>query len=236
MVLRIDRHEVSFSISDYNQFNMAKDGTGTDIRVAVIEENAVEREYLLALVGGAPGVVVSAAYGGLDGAMAHLEKDPPDLVLIDLEALTNFQTDWIQELHRKLPQTSMLVLSAEKDRDEIFQTLEAGVSGWLQKPCTAKQLIRAILVLQEGGAVLSGEVSRQVLDYFHARGASVDSLTAREREVLGHLGQGCLAEDMATKLGISKETIRTHVRHILVKLKANSRAEALAKYPNPAPE
>jgi DNA-binding NarL/FixJ family response regulator len=215
---------------------MAKDTTGTDIRVAVIEENPVEREYLLALVGGAPGVAVPGVFSGLDGTMVRLQQNPPDLVLIDLEALTSFQTDWIQELHTKLPRASILVLSAEKDRDEIFQTLEAGVSGWLQKPCTAEQLIRAILVLHMGGAVLSSEVSRQILGYFHARGASVDSLTAREREVLGHLGSGCLAKDMATKLGISKETIRTHVRHILVKLKANSRAEALAKYLNPARE
>jgi DNA-binding NarL/FixJ family response regulator len=215
---------------------MAKDATGTDIRVAVIEENPVEREYLQAVVGGAPGVAFTGMYGGLEGTMTHLQKDAPDLVLLDLEALTNFHTDWIQELHRKLPQTSMLVLSAEQDRDEIFRTLEAGVSGWLQKPCTAEQLIRAILVLSKGGAVLSSEVSWEVLAYFNARGASVDSLTAPEREVLGHLGQGCLAEHMATKLGISKETLRTHVRHILVKLKANSPAEAVAKYLNPAPE
>ena len=58
-------------------------------------------------------------------------------------------------------------------------------------------------------------------------------LTAREREVLSHLGQGTLAADIATRLGVGKETVRTHVRNILLKLKANSRAEALAKYLNP---
>jgi DNA-binding NarL/FixJ family response regulator len=212
---------------------MAQYNPDIGIRVAVVEENPVEREYLTALVDGAPGVEVSSAYSGLAGTMSLLEKDRPDLLLLDLDALTGFQTEWIRELHTKLPHTTMLVLSAEKDRKQIFQTLEAGVSGWLQKPCTADQIIRAILLVHEGGAVLSSPVARQILNYFHARGSSVDTLTPREREVLGHLSQGLLAADIAAKLGVSRETIRTHVRNILVKLKANSRAEAMAKYLNP---
>jgi DNA-binding NarL/FixJ family response regulator len=85
-----------------------------------------------------------------------------------------------------------------------------------------------------GGAVLSNQVARQILDYFHARGTSVGTLTAREREVLSQLGQGTVSADIAVKLGITKDTFRTHVRSILSKLNANSRAEALAKYLNPS--
>jgi two-component system nitrate/nitrite response regulator NarL len=62
----------------------------------------------------------------------------------------------------------------------------------------------------------------------------VDALTAREREILGHLGRGAVAQDIATQLGISNDTVRTHMRNILVKLNAGSRAEALAKYLNPS--
>lgn len=214
---------------------MAKRFPEIEIRVAVIEENPVEREYLLALIEGAPGIALSAAYGGLEGTMSELEKERPDLLLLDVEGLTGFHTEWIGELHMKLPHISMLVLSAEQDREQIFQTLEAGLSGWLQKPCTAEQIIRAIPVLHKGGAVICSQVARQILDYFRARGASVETLTTREREVFGQLGQGYLAGDMAANLGISKETVRTHVRNILVKLKATSRAEALAKYLNPSP-
>ena len=212
---------------------MAKSSSDIKIRVGVVEANPVEREYLLALIERAPGVVVSAAYGGLDGTLPELQRDQPDLVVLDLDGLTGFETEWLRKLRAKLPHSAVLVLSSEKNRDQVFHTLEAGVSGWLQKPCTADQIVRALLALHEGGAVLSNQVARQILDYFHARGTSVGSLTAREREVLSQLGQGNVSADIAARLGITKDTFRTHVRSILAKLNASSRAEALAKYLNP---
>ncbi len=214
--------------------DLARSSSEVKIRVALVEANPVEREYLLALVDRAPGVTVSSVYSGLEGTLPALKKEQPDLVLIDLDALAGFDPEWLRELRARLPHTPLLVLSGEKNRDHVFNTLEAGVSGWLQKPCTPDQIVRAILALHEGGAVLSNQVARQILDYFHARGTSVGALTAREREVLGHLGQGAVAADIAARLGITRDTFRTHVRSILAKLKANSRAEAVAKYLNPS--
>lgn len=213
---------------------MAKSFSEVKIRAAVVEANPVEREYLLALIERAPGVMVSAAYPGLTQTLLELERDRPDLLVLDLDGLADFETDWLRKLRAKLPHTAVLVLSSEKNRDQVFRTLEAGVSGWLQKPCTADQIVRALLTVHEGGAVLSNQVARQILDYFHARGASVGSLTAREREVLSQLGQGSVSADIAAKLGITKDTFRTHVRSILAKLNASSRTEAVAKYLNPA--
>jgi DNA-binding NarL/FixJ family response regulator len=131
------------------------------------------------------------------------------------------------------PHTSVLVLSTEKDRDQLFQALEAGVSGWLQKPCTADQIVHAIIILHEGGAILSSPVAPKILDYVHARGSTVQSLSGREREILGLLGHGMEAASIAEKLGLSGATVRTHVRNMLVKLKVSFRAEAVAKYLNP---
>ena len=202
-------------------------------RVVMIVGNPVEQEYLSALVSGASGVILSNVYSSVDGAMAEFQETLPDLVLLDLDGLSNFENEWLRELHRRLPHTAVLVLSSEKDQDQVFSTLEAGVSGWLQKPCPAEQIVRAILVLREGGAVLGNQVARHVLDYFNARGKSVAVLSAREREILGHLVRGLPAPDISVKLGISKDTLRTHVRNILVKLKVNSRTEAVAKYLNP---
>jgi two-component system, NarL family, response regulator LiaR len=213
---------------------MASSSSEVKVRVAVVEANPVERQYLLALVERAPGLVVSAAYGSLEGTASQLENDQPDLVLIDLDGLIGFETEWLRKLRGKLPHTALLVLSSEMNREQVFNTLEAGVSGWLQKPCTPDQIVRALLAAHEGGAVLSNQVARQILDYFHARGTSVGTLTAREREVLSQLGQGTVSADIVARLGITNDTFRTHVRSILVKLNANSRAEALAKYLNPA--
>ena len=212
---------------------MARYSRDADINVAVIEENPVEREYLLALVAGAPGVTLSGAYSGLPEALPEFEKDPPDMVIADLEGSNDLAVTCLKQLHTALPHTSVLVLSTERNRDQLFEALEAGVSGWLQKPCTADQILRAIIVLHEGGAILSSPVARKILDYFHARGSSIDCLSGREREILGLLGQGMQAANIAEKLGLSRSTVRTHVRNMLLKLKANSRTEAVAKYLNP---
>jgi len=212
---------------------MARFSSEVNIHVAVIEPNPVEREYLLALVAGVPGVTLTGAYSALVAALPDLEEDPPDIVIADLEAPNGFAATWLKQLHTTLPRTSVLVLSTEKDRDHLFQALEAGVSGWLQKPCTADQILRAIGILHEGGAVLSSPVVRKILDYFRARGSSVACLSHREREILGLLGQGLKAAEIAEKLGLSRSSVRTHVRNLLLKLNASSPTEAVAKCLNP---
>jgi DNA-binding NarL/FixJ family response regulator len=154
---------------------MARYTRDADINVAVIEPNPVEREYLLALVAGVPGVTLSGAYSGLAEPLPELEKAPPDMVVADLEASDDVAATWLKQLHTALPHTCLLVLATEKDRDHLFQALEAGVSGWLQKPCTTEQILHAIMVLQEGGAVLSSPVAHKILEYFRSRGSSVAS-------------------------------------------------------------
>lgn len=202
-------------------------------RVAVIEANAVEREYLVALIAGTPGVTLTDAYGSLAAALPELETDPPDLVIGGLEGADSCAVTWLKQLHTILPHTAVLILSTQKDRDHLFAAFEAGVSGWLQKPCTADEILHAMVTLHEGGAVLSSSVARKVLDYFQARGSSVRHLSHREREILSLLGQGTQAAEIAERLGLSRSTVRAHARNILLKLKANSRAEAVAKYLNP---
>jgi len=213
---------------------MARYSFEAKVRVAIIEENPVEREYLRALVAAAPGVAVSAMHPGIEGALPRLRKELPDLVLIDLDTRSKVQVEWLRQLHKELPHTSLLVLSAEKGSRQFFETLEAGISGWLQKPCTADQLLRAILVLQEGGAVLCSQAARMLLDYFEARGTSLHRLTGREQEVMRLLSEGCWTDDIAARMGVTRKTLRTHISNILEKMKVNSRAEALAKYLNPS--
>jgi DNA-binding NarL/FixJ family response regulator len=204
-----------------------------NMRVAVIAPNPIEREYLLALVAGAPGVTRSNAYSSLAEALPEWEEDPPDMVVADLEAPDDSAATWLKQLRTALPHTCVLVLASEKDRDRLFQALEVGVSGWLQKPCTAEQILHAIMRLHEGGAVLSDPVAHKILEYFRARGSSVACLSHRERAILGFWSQGMQAAEIAEKLGLSRSAVRTHERNMLRKLQASSRTEAVAKHLNP---
>ncbi len=213
---------------------LARGSSDPKTRVVLIEANPRELEYLSALLGGTRDVTLIGSYDGMDDAVSELAKERPDLVLLDLDGLQNFDPHWLRNLHRTLPQTAVLILSSERRREHVFATLEVGVSGWLPKPCSADQFIRGVLTVREGGAVLGNQVARHILDYFQARGNSIESLTAREREFLGHLGKGLISAEISLMLGITKDTMRSHVRNILIKLKANSRTEAVAKYLNPS--
>ena len=204
-------------------------------RIAIIEPNPIEREYLLALVCGAPGVTLAETCSSLGKALPELEQTSPDIVIVDIDGDNGYVTTWLKELHTSLPNAAVLVLSAEKNREHLFEALEAGVSGWLQKPCSADQILHAIDMLQRGGAVLSSSVARKILQYFQARGSSVRDLSRREREILSLVGQGLQPAEIAEKLGLSHSLVRTDVKTILLKLKASSRAEAVAKYLNPTP-
>ncbi len=204
-----------------------------NVLVALIEQNPGEREYLRALIASAPGLTLAGAYGSLAEALPELEKPLPSIVITDLEAAGDSPKEWLSRVHDALPHAAVLVLSVEKDRDRMFQVFEAGVSAWLQKPCSADQILRAIVIVHEGGAVLSSPVARKILEYFHARGSSLDCLSHREREILTLFGRGMRSPDIAGKLGLSPSTIQTHVRNMLAKLDAGSRAEAVARYLNP---
>jgi DNA-binding NarL/FixJ family response regulator len=212
--------------------NVANNGT---MRVAIIEENAAEREYLAGLVGSTPGVAVSAAYSGMEEALSGMAKAPAALVLVDLDTLHNSGENAFRELRAQWPHTPVLVLSSSANREQLFRTLEEGVSGWLDKPCQPDQLARAILMVQEGGAVLSNQAARIITQHFTARGLSIQSLSTREREVLGYLSERLDLAEIARRLGVTQGTIRSHIHKILLKLGVKSQTEALAKYLNPSP-
>jgi DNA-binding NarL/FixJ family response regulator len=203
------------------------------IRVAVIQHHPIEREYLAAAVGSIPGVTVSAAYSDMAEALGDMRENAPALALVDMDALAGPGENGLRELHRQCPHTGVVILSAGTSQEELICFLEEGVSAWLDKPCPTDQIMRAILLVHEGGTVLSSNAARTILGYFRARGISVHALSRREKEVLDQVAQGLQGEEIAKKLELCKGTVRTHIHRILHKLKVKSQTEALAKYFNP---
>jgi DNA-binding CsgD family transcriptional regulator len=115
----------------------------------------------------------------------------------------------------------------------VFEYLEAGAFGYLPTPYPADELIRAIWTVHEGGAVLDIPAAIAVVEHFRARGAVLDCLTERERQVLICMCEGLSGDEVVEKFGFTKETLRTHVRNVLGKLGAHSAAQAVALYLNP---
>jgi len=111
--------------------------------------------------------------------------------------------------------------------------LQAGASGYLLKRSTPTEIVQAIEQLHAGGSPMSPEIARKVVSFFHRSSpqpAELKQLTARELEILTELSQGYLYKEIADRLKIGLETVRTHVHHIYEKLHVQSRTEAVVKF------
>ena len=115
----------------------------------------------------------------------------------------------VQELRQRFPHTEVLVLSACDNPTQLIRiVLEDGVSGWLQKPCPAEQIMRSIRLFSEGGACSSSEAALTILRYFRARGQSVHSLSKAGAEVLDCVAVGLSADAIAGRLAVTKGTMQ----------------------------
>jgi DNA-binding NarL/FixJ family response regulator len=140
--------------------------------------------------------------------------------------------DCIQRLKMLHPRMQMMVLTVYDNADTIFNALKAGATGYLLKTTPAEKILEAIAEVQQGGSPISSQVARKVIDAFAVKEKTNEyfqELSRREQEMLEQLSKGYRYKEIADKLFVSIETVRTHVRNIYEKLQVNSRAEALKK-------
>jgi DNA-binding NarL/FixJ family response regulator len=125
-----------------------------------------------------------------------------------------------------------MMLTVFEDHDRIFQSLAAGASGYLLKQTPPAKLLEAITELHRGGAPMSTQIARRVVEVFQQPAPSGDAtvgLSPREKEIIALLGKGFLYKEIASQLGISVETVRTHIHNTYEKLHVRSRTEAVMK-------
>ena len=204
------------------------------IRVAVIDDHSLFRAGLISLLREMPGLEVVGE--GEDGreALELVHNVNPDVLLLDINMPGMGGVAAVKTL-RKLPdemQCRILMLTISKNDDDLMGAIAAGADGYLLKSSDPDELLRAIDLVYRGFSVLSPQVTRQVLQA--AAVADRDriarsGLSEREMEVLECLGHGNTTSQIAEALFISENTVKTHVRHILEKLEASNRAEAVIR-------
>jgi DNA-binding NarL/FixJ family response regulator len=120
------------------------------------------------------------------------------------------------------------------DNEYVFEALKVGASGYLLKCADPSELTRSISEVVKGGAPMSGQIARRVIEAFRKPAQAApdpdSALTPRESEVLGFVAKGYTNKEVADRVGASVETIRAHIRHIYEKLHVHNRTEAAAKY------
>ncbi|MFD0786088.1 response regulator [Micromonospora azadirachtae] len=204
------------------------------IRVLIADDQDLVRIGLRALVESEEGLtLVGEAADGL-AAVEVARRQRPDVVLMDvrmpgvdgIEATRRIVTD------PELSGTRVIVLTTFELDEYVFDALRHGASGFLTKDTRPAELLRAIRLVAEGEALLSPSVTRRVVQEFATRPSRVPrphprlgTLTDREREVVGLVGEGLSNEEIAERLVVSPATARTHVSRAMVKLAARDRAQ-----------
>lgn len=196
---------------------------GSEITCLIADDHEVVREGLRLSLSRAPHIrVVGEATDGAS-AVALAERRRPNVVIMDIRMPGQDGLEAAKEISEKLPDTNVLLFTAYDERSLLTRGLEAGAKGYLLKESPNQTLVRAIEKVSDG----DGYIDPALMPAFLSRDRE-DVLTAREREILKLLADGMSNADVAAKLFISQETVKSHVRHILAKLEADTRTHAVA--------
>lgn len=193
------------------------------IRILIADDHAVVRMGLAALLGAQAGLeVVGQARNG-EQAVAEARRLRPDVVVMDLMMPKTDGIDATRRLRREAPGAKVLVLTSFATSDEIARALEAGAAGAVLKSAANAELVRAVREVAAGREAVSAEVR----DLMRAD-PPVSGLTGRQTEVLQSLARGLTNRDIAAQLGLSARSVEEHVNHVLEKVGAANRTEAVA--------
>lgn len=204
------------------------------IRVMLVDDQEMVRVgFRMILEAEADLTVVGEAANG-EAAIATAPAARPDVVLMDVRMPVMDGIDACRLLRERHPQIRVMMLTTFDLHDHVHAALRAGASGFMLKDAPAEQLVDAIRVVADGDALLAPSVTRALIDEIARRPASdpasfpgLGALTEREVEVLRLMATGRSNAEIATELILGEATIKTHVGHILAKLAARDRVQAV---------
>jgi DNA-binding NarL/FixJ family response regulator len=207
------------------------------ISISIVEDNARLRRELADLLRASGQCQVVATYASAEAALANLEKELPSVILMDLNLPGANGAECTARIKARWPNVQVLMLTVYEDTDAIFSALQAGASGYLLKRTHPDELLRAIEEVDAGGAPMTSQIARKVIESFKRSPASpmpqetdLAALTPREQEILALLARGFVPKEVADQLSVSVHTVRVHLKHIYEKLHVRSRTEAVLKW------
>jgi two-component system nitrate/nitrite response regulator NarL len=202
------------------------------IRVLLVDDHALFRGGVSALLQGEPGfVVVGEAGDGLEG-VKRAKQLAPDVVLLDLHMPGVGGREALKLLREEVPQAKVIMLTVSEDASDLSQALREGAHGYLLKSMEVEDLLAAIRKVVSGQPVVDDTLTGKlvaVLQGEHAetaKAASAETLSPREMEVLALLARGASNKVIARELGCAETTVKLHLKHIMRKLQVSSRVQA----------
>lgn len=194
-------------------------------RITIIEDNADIREGFAAVIQASGKYEVIRHYDNCEEAIRHLDRDMPDLILMDIDLPGMSGIEGTSKIKRQCPDCVILISTVYEDSEKVFQSLCAGAGGYIVKNSNIGDVVHSIDEALAGGAPMSLNIASMVVKSFKL---SVDSpLTERETQILQGISRGKTYTKIASELFINKETVRSHIRNIYQKLAVKSKEEAL---------
>ena len=203
------------------------------IRVAIVENERSVRQELASLISETQGFQCVGAYSSGEQALREIPRQPPEVVLMDINLGMMSGVECTYLLKQVLPELLIVMLTVYDDRKQIFEALERGASGYLLKRTPAPEILRAIEDVHRGGAPMSSYIARQVVQSFSKKPTPQTpdvALSMREKEVIALVARGYINKEIAGMLGLTEDTVRGYLKHIYEKLHVRSRTEAAMKY------
>ncbi|MER6533207.1 response regulator transcription factor [Streptomyces sp900105755] len=209
--------------------------TGSPIRVVIADDQQMVRQGFTVLLNAQPGIeVVGQAVDGLD-AVAKVAELTPDVVLMDIRMPELGGIEATRRIVGERPHIRVLVLTTFDLDEYVYEALRSGASGFLLKDASADKLAEAVRVVAAGDALLAPGITRRLITQFSQLDgggvrtplkARIADLTERETEVLALIAQGLSNAEIAARLVVAEQTVKTHVSRILVKLGLRDRTQA----------
>ena len=203
------------------------------IKVAIVDDDEGIRSSLSALIKRAKDFKLLGEFANGDTALKEIPKLGVDVVIMDINLPDVKGYDCVRHLKEKHPGIQFLMLTVYEDSDSLFNSLRAGASGYLLKRTASARLLEAIRDVYEGGSPMTPQLARRVVQFFSkpaGESTPLAKLTVSEREFLDQLANGYAYKEIADRMNISIDTVRSYVRTVYEKLHVHSRTEAVVKY------
>jgi DNA-binding NarL/FixJ family response regulator len=203
------------------------------IKVALVEDQPKARESWIKLLNSFDDFSCICGCATGEEALRMLPPSQPDVVLMDIFLPRMSGIECTTRLKELLPKTQIIILTAMDDQELVFLALEAGADGYLLKRTTPADLRTALLDVLGGGAPMTSQIARRVIESFRQKAKIRDDsahLSIREEQILLLLSQGYSNKLIADKLELSIDTVCSHLKHVFTKLHVSSRTEAVVRY------
>jgi len=199
------------------------------IRVLIVEDHQIVADGLRALLNDQKDMSVVGIVGSVGESAAKAMELVPDIVLLDFRLNDGTGADAAAAIRRVAPNAKHIFLTREDSDVARFAALESGASGFIHKSRAAGEVVEAIRKVAAGGTLITPSAIAALINRRRQTDTQRESLTAREKEVLRLMAEGVSSRDIASKLGISYATVRTHIRSLDAKLGVHSKVQAIVK-------